>query len=122
MVGWELNQVTIDKYHVMSFFDVAGSQQLLNIAHSFSFRSADSTLSYPYEVYGLSKMLNVESLLRQRITEVRVRSRRELVLAFENGDELTIHDDPEYCSWWFMPISDSRTPDTPGGWSISDEF
>ena len=42
--GWELYQVTIDKYHVMFFFE--NGHALLNVADSFSFCSADGSIHY----------------------------------------------------------------------------
>ena len=51
--GWELYQVTLDKYHVMFFFE--NGWQLLNVAHAFSYQSFDGEVSYTYEVNGPSK-------------------------------------------------------------------
>ena len=119
VVGWELYQVTVDKYHVMFLFD--NGWQLLNVAHSFSYRSADGIVSYTYEIYGAGKGLNVDGILRQRVTEVEVRNKRELALIFQNGDELSVHDHPDYRSWWFMPVSDPASPAEAQGWSMSDD-
>jgi len=39
------------------------------------------------------------------------------VLLFENDDELVIHDNPESCSWWFMPVNAADEDN----WYIGDE-
>jgi hypothetical protein len=100
IVGWELYQVTIDKYHVMFWFQ--NGYALLNVADSFSFRSANGSVRYTYEIYGSQKMLAVDSILRAAIKETRIVSKDWLQLHFETGDVLSIRDNPGLRSWWFM--------------------
>jgi hypothetical protein len=119
VVGWELYQVTLDKYHVMFLFE--NGWQLLNIAHSFSYYSADGSAAYTFEIYGSGKIINIDRILRARIVDVMVPSRDRLVLTFENGDDLIVHDDPSMRSWWFMPIDDPSNPERSNGWSLSDD-
>ncbi len=100
IVGWELYQVTIDKYHIMFWFE--GERSLLNVADRFSFRSADGTITFMYEIYGSDKFLNIDRILRVKISEVRVITKDQLELVFENGDVLSIYDNPDFRSWWFL--------------------
>jgi hypothetical protein len=102
VVGWCLEQVTIDMYHVMFHFNSGWA--LLNIASSFSYRSAGGDVQYSYRIYGPDdeKRLNVAALLRQSIKSVRVVDAGSLELSFGNGDVLLVHDDPDMRSWWFM--------------------
>jgi|32_taG_2_1085360.scaffolds.fasta_scaffold190821_1 hypothetical protein len=116
--GWELYQVTLDKYHVMFFFE--NGWQLLNVAHAFSYQSFDGEVSYTYEVNGPSKQIEVDRILRQRVTKVAVRTPDRLALVFENGDELTVHDCSGMCSWWFQPVEDREHPEKSRGWRFSD--
>ncbi len=118
VIGWELYQVTIDKYHVMFWFE--NERQLLNVAHSFSHCSADGSVSYTYQLYGVSKRLELDRLLRRKVVGITVRARDRLALLFDNGDALIIHDDPEMCSWWFMPVSQEPSPPNPSAWSSWD--
>ena len=119
VVGWELYQVTLDKYHVMFFFE--NGWQLLNVAYAFSYRSADGAVAYTYEVECAGGTIEVDRILRERITQVEVTARDRLAIIFANGDALTIHDTPEYRSWWFQPMSDPEYPAKARGWSLSDE-
>ena len=119
VIGWELYEVTINKYHVMFYFENAW--QLLNVAYAFSHRSTDGVIDYTYEIYGAAKALQVERLILHKIVSVEVRARDQLVLRFDNGDELVILDDPNFCSWWFMPVQDLKRPDHSAGWSMSDD-
>jgi len=119
VLGWELYQVTLDKYHVMFFFE--NGWQLLNVAHAFSYRSVDGAVAYTYETEGSCKSIEVDRILRERVTRVDVRARDRLALIFANGDELTIHDSPEYRSWWFQPMPDPDYPEKGQGWCLSDE-
>ncbi len=118
VVGWELYQVTLDKYHVMFFFE--NGWQLLNVAHSFSHRSADDRVSYTFELYGDRKTVELDRLLRKKVTEVNVRGRDRLALMFEGGDELIVHDHPDSRSWWFMPINNPDDERSRASWAISD--
>jgi hypothetical protein len=118
VVGWELYQVTFDKYHVMFFFE--NGWQLLNIAHSFSHYSSDGQVNYTYELYGSAKKSEIDRLLRKRVVEVEIFAADQLALHFDNGDELVVHDDASTRSWWFMPISAPDYPEKALGWSMGD--
>jgi hypothetical protein len=37
-----------------------------------------------------------------KIVETRIVSKDQLDLMFENGDVLSIYDNPEFRSWWFL--------------------
>ena len=100
IVGWELYQITIDKYHVMFWFE--GEQALLNVADRFSFRSGDGAVDYTYEIYGAEKTLNLDRTLRTKIAAANVVSKDRLDLVFETGDVLSIYDNPDFRSWWFL--------------------
>ncbi|MDR3644837.1 MAG: hypothetical protein P4M02_07180, partial [Clostridia bacterium] len=99
IIGWELYQVTIDKYHVMFWFE--NEYALLNIAGRFSFKSANETVSFTYEIYGERKFLNLDRVLRVKIGDARIITKDQLALVFENGDVLSVYDNPEMRSWWF---------------------
>jgi hypothetical protein len=120
VIGWELYQITLDKYHVMFLFE--NGWQLLNVAHCFSHRSRDRTVEYTYETGGADNTNRLDRLLRTRITKVFVQSERELVLVFENGDELIVYDHPRFCSWWFMPVADSAYPEKALAWGKWDDL
>lgn len=100
IIGWELYQVTIDKYHIMFWFE--NDHALLNVADRFSFRSADGAVDFLYEIYGTQKSLNVDRILRTKIVKTQTISKAQLDLEFENGDVLSIYDNPEFRSWWFL--------------------
>lgn len=100
IVGWELYQVTVDKYHIMFWFE--DERALLNVADRFSFRSADHAVDFTYEIYGERKFLNVDRILRLKIVAFRIVSKDRLELTFENGDVLSIYDNPQFRSWWFL--------------------
>lgn len=100
IIGWELDQVTLDKYHVMFWFE--NGHSLLNVADRFSFHSADGTISYDYTIYEDNKFLNVDRILRLPIREAKVVSKDRLDLIFDNGDVLSVYDNPKFCSWWFL--------------------
>ena len=104
----------------LAFVSRQNGWQLLNVAHAFSYRSVDGAVSYTYEVNGPSKQIEVDRILRQCVTEVAVRTPDRLALVFENGDELTVHDAPGLCSWWFQPVEDQEHPEKSRGWRISD--
>lgn len=103
IIGWELYQVQIDKYHAMLWFQ--SCSVLLNIADRFSFRSANGAVDYIYEVYGAGKSINLDSILREKIVTARIASQDRLDIQFANGDVLSIYDNPGFRSWWFI---DSR--------------
>ena len=98
---WELHQVHVDKYHVMFWFE--SGHCLLNAAYRFSYRSADGSIGYVYDVQapGNRKSLNIDSILRHRIAAVKALDERQLGLTFDTGDTLVIHDSPEQRSAWF---------------------
>ncbi|NIJ42039.1 hypothetical protein FHS78_002330 [Parvibaculum indicum] len=105
LIGWELSEVTIDKYHVMFFFN--NNHDLLNIADSFSYRSADGSSCYTYEIYGERQFLDVAAILRTAISGVEIVSRSELKLVFETGCSISVFDNPRFRSWWFMPVTEA---------------
>ena len=100
IIGWALHQVTIDKYHLMFWFE--DDYALLNVADRCSYRSCDDVINYTYEIYGDKKHLNVDRILRTKIAEARILSKDQLDLVFENGDILSVYDNPELRSWWFL--------------------
>ena len=100
IVGWELYQVTIDKYHIMFWFE--NGHALLNIADRFSFKSADGQIDFAYEIYGNRKFLNVDRILRRKVVDAKIISKDQLDLSFDNGDILSVYDNPELRSWWFL--------------------
>ena len=120
IIGWELYQVTIDRYHVMFWFE--GDRALLNVADRFSLKSLDGLLNFSYEIYGSHKFLNVDRILRIKITEVRIITKDQLDLLFENGDILSVYDNPEFRSWWFLGgrQDDPIAPRTTWALSIRD--
>lgn len=124
VVGWELDEVAINKYHVTFWFEAEDSTGLLNVADRFSYRSTDGQTSYDYEVYGQPKRLDVDRLLRVRVEEIIIVSRRRLDLHFEDGDVLSIHDNPEF-RWWFYLFgpADCRGVRMRGTrmWSVEDD-
>ena len=99
--GWELDQVHIDKYHVMFWFE--GGNCLLNVAFRFSYRASDSSFSYVYDVQapGDRKSIVVDGLLRRAIAGVEAHGERQLDLIFDSGDILQVHDSSEMRSAWF---------------------
>lgn len=119
VIGWELYQVTLDKYHVMFFFE--NGWQLLNVAHAFSYRSSDGSVVYTYEINGLNKAIEVDRILRERVMDVSVPTEDRLTLTFGNVDELTVHDTPKVQSWWFQPVFDPEDPEKADGWNFFDE-
>jgi len=100
LIGWELYQVTIDKYHLMFWFE--NENALMNVADRCSFKSSDGTVTFSYEIYGSHKSLNIDRVLRTKIAEVRILTKDRLDLVFENGDVLSVYDNPELRSWWFL--------------------
>jgi hypothetical protein len=100
IIGWELHQITIDKYHVMFWFE--NGHALLNVADRFSLKSFDEAVSFTYEIYGDNKFMNLDRVLRVRIGDVHIVTKDQLDLVFENKDVLTVYDNPELRSWWFF--------------------
>lgn len=118
VLGWELYQITLDKWHVMFLFN--NGWNLLNVAAALSHRTADNGQEYFYDIYGERSALRLERLLREHVVDVRVSSSERLTLQFSNGDELSIHDNSEICSWWFIPIDNPSDQSHAHSWSISD--
>jgi hypothetical protein len=100
IIGWELYQVIIDKYHVVFLFE--NESALLNISDRFSFKSVDDLVNFSYEIYGDSKTLNIDRILRMKINDIKIYSQNRLDLIFENGDVLSVYDNPKFRSWWFL--------------------
>ncbi|MEL7480101.1 MAG: DUF6188 family protein [Pseudomonadota bacterium] len=119
LIGWELDRVTLDKYHVMLFFN--NGWNLLNIASAFSHRSSDGKVDYTFDIYGDEAAQQVSRLLRETIVGLSIRRPDRLTLMFSNEDEFDVHDHPEFCSWWIMPVDDPERPDHKLSWSIWDE-
>ncbi len=117
IIGWELCQVTIDKYHVMFWFE--DENALLNVADRFSFRSSDGVINFMYEIYGTQKCLNVDRILRTKIVKTQTISKAQLDLVFENGDVLSIYDNPEFRSWWFLGRRQDDFPTKRANWSFA---
>lgn len=118
VIGWELYQVTLDKYHVMFLFN--NGWNLMNVAAAFTHRSASDRLEYTFDIYGERAELHLTRLLREKVTEIRIPRPDRLTLIFSNRDELDIHDDPSHQSWWFIPVDDPLRPKNDHPWSISD--
>ncbi len=126
VIGWELYQVTLDKYHVMFWFK--NGHALLNIADSFSYRSKDGRINFTYKteyVDGRSNeqtWLNLSRILRMPVSDIEIVSTRDLALRFENGDLLTVHDNPSTRSWWFCEYELDQTipANKPLRWHASD--
>jgi len=117
VIGWELDHVTIDKYHIMFWFQIDSA--LLNVADRFSYRSSDGLVEYSYEIYGTQKTLNVDRILRTKIVATRVITKDQLDLTFEIGDILSIYDNPEFRSWWFLGGRKNDPLTQRIGWSLS---
>lgn len=105
IIGWELYQVTIDKYHIMFWFN--DGRDLLNVANKFSYSSADDAVNFVYDIYGPEKLIAIDRILRQAILSWKIASKNELIITFENGDQLSVLDNPKIRSWWF--ISEAKT-------------
>jgi hypothetical protein len=120
ILGWELYQVTIDKYHVMFWFE--NGRSLLNVADGFTFEPGDGLPACTYAIYGEHKSLAIDNILRVRIAAVQVRSRDALELTFESGDKLIVHDTPDLRSWWFLggQHADPATGRTEWAFEIGD--
>ena len=101
IIGWELYQVTIDKYHVMFWFE--NENCLLNVADRFSFTSADKTVSYIYEIYGAQKSLNLDRILRVKVADIRI---------IKSGKSIGAHNRTPRCSQ-LIPLQRGADPATP---------
>ncbi len=120
LIGWELYQVEIDKYHVMFWFE--NGHCLLNVAYRFSFRSSGGLNEYVYDVQapGDRKFLNVDPILRHPIKAVEALDERQLALVFDTGDTLIIHDSAELRSNWFYRY-DPRDHNGRLLWGLDDD-
>ncbi len=120
LISWELYRVEIDKYHVMFWFE--NGHCLANVAYRFSFESFDRSVSYVYDVQatGSKKYLNVDSILRRQVNAVNATNSDQLVLTFDNGDKLTIHNSPTMRSAWFYRYT-PQDHDGPLLWSVEDD-
>jgi hypothetical protein len=76
---------------------------LLNVAFRFELQSADRKFGYVYDVQakGGRKFLNVDCLLRQKVSDVRAPNERQLEILFESGNTLIVHDNAQMRSAWF---------------------
>ena len=97
IIGWELYQLTIDKFHVMFYFN--NGWAFLNVAYKFALKSPEQD-KHVYEIYGNRKLLHIDPILRCEITDVRISSIEQLDIQFSNNYVLEIYDDPDICSWW----------------------
>lgn len=118
LIGWELHQVTIDKFHVMFLFN--NGWNLLNVANAFSHRSKTGGISYTYSIYEDWRRNEVARILREKVVDVQINKPDRLTLIFSNGDEIDVHDHPDFCSWWFIPIDNPDDPNHKNSWAISD--
>jgi hypothetical protein len=62
------------------------------VADRFSFTSTDKSVNYTYEIYGPQKALNVDRILRVKVTDVRIITKDQLDVVFETGDVLSVYD------------------------------
>jgi hypothetical protein len=109
----------VDKYHLMFWFE--NERPLLNVADRCSFKSADGTVNFSYEIYGSHKSLNVNRILRIKVAEVRVVTKEQLDLVFENGDVLSIYDNLDLRSWWFLGGRQDEPMTRRTSWSLHIE-
>lgn len=117
-IGWELDHVTIDKFHLMFWFVQGDAKCLLNVADRMSYIFSDGRNPYRYEIYGDNQCLNVGRILRERVEAVAVVSASELRLTFSNGDAIVVHDNPGFRSWWILRYAPDGKTVT---WSIEDD-
>jgi hypothetical protein len=119
LLTWTLEQVTVDLYHVMFWFE--GGHALANVAYRFETRApGGSARTYDVQAEGGRKLLDVEHLLRKRVAGVAAATDRRLSLTFEGDGELIIHDHPQMRSAWFYRY-DPENHDAPLLWSEDDE-
>lgn len=104
-IGWELYEVAFNKHHVMFRFS---THYLLNVAHSFGLRAPDNSVDYRYEIYGPNRSAIVEPILAEKVASASVRSIEQLDLVFANGFILSVLDDPDTRSWWFLDTNGVR--------------
>ena len=123
LIGWELYQVHVDKYHVMFWFE--NGWCLLNIAWRFAFVSADRLTAYTYDVQadGGRKALDISSILCTRIISLEFPDEWELHLVFANGGKLIVFDQPHMRSCWFIRYAGGKVETSPSlvVWSIDDD-
>lgn len=122
LIGWELYQVQIDKYHVMFWFQDGWC--LFNVAWRFAYVSADGLTAYIYDVQadGGRKMFDVDRILRTRICRLEFPDDWELHIVFENGDKLIAFDQPHMRSCWFYRYdgAQAQPPKAPIVWFVDD--
>lgn len=121
LLGWELYQVQVDKYHIMFWFE--NGWCLLNVAWRFAYFSADKLTTYVYDVQaeGGRKAFDVNRIVRTRIARVEFPDDWELHLFFENGDQLVVFDQPHMRSCWFYRYdNESAPPNRRVLWSVDD--
>lgn len=118
VIGWELYQITLDKWNLMFLFN--NGWNLLNVAAALTHRTADNAQEYTYEIYGTRSASRLDRLLRESVIGASVAEPDRLTLEFSNQDELIIHDHPDLCSWWFTPLDNPADPTHQHSWSISD--
>lgn len=100
LCGWELSEVSINKWHVVFRFNEGHA--LLDVADKLSFRASDGSVEFVYEINARgNKCINISRILFLSIVDVVVVSKDRLDLVFENGDVLSVFDNPNFCSWWF---------------------
>lgn len=122
VVGWELYQLQLDKYHAMFWFQ--NGRCLLNVAWQFAFASVDGTLAYIYDVQsaGGRKALDVDRILRARVARLEFPDEWELHMIFESGDRLIVFDQPHLRSIWFYRYDNERVvvPSAHVVWAVDD--
>lgn len=123
IVGWELYQVQVDKYHVMFWFE--GGCCLLNAAWRFAFISADGLTAYVYDIQaeGGRKAFDLDRVLQLKVARIDFPDAWEMHLIFSNGDCLVVFDQPHMRSVWALRWN--AAPSIPKGeiatWSVNDD-
>ena len=118
IIGWELDQITVDKYHIMFWFVYGQKRCLLNVADKITHKSCENNLLSEYEIYGDRKEFSFHRLLRCTILDTSIIENDTMDIIFSNSDILTIYDNPKFRSWWFIQYdSDGVTKE----WSIEDD-
>jgi hypothetical protein len=123
MIGWELYQLQLDKYHAMFWFE--NGWCLMNVAWRFAFISADHRLAYNYDVQadGGRKALDVDRILRRKIASLEFPDEWELHLIFDSGDRFIVFDQPHERSCWFYRYDGAQAaikPPAPCVWFLAD--
>ena len=101
ILGWELEQVTIDKYHVMFHFNHGWG--LLNIAHSFSLRDRRALIrSFCTRSMATTKPSACMTYSGNRWCALVFGQSIGWTSSSPNGSVLTVYDEPSMRSWWFI--------------------